>query len=252
VSEWRHIWQASHHRAGTVLVKKILGGRWRRHTRPVVRLLGEHPIYEQLGPRRGVPVESVGLDGEALHLLDNHSRIRPPRDLDLIGIHVIRDPRAMIRSAYIYHQSTHERWAHEVRSEHGDRSYRDVLRNHNAKEGLLFEIENMATTLMSMLEWDYDDERFLEIHFEDLEAGRLDNQIIKFMLETGTVSSVRSARRHLARTSPVLYRKSDRFRPAHRRHSSHGAAGLSWDQAHEERFVRLFGDEFSRLGYPSS
>lgn len=244
-----HVWQASHHRAGSVLVRKLLRGPGARPARRVVHVRGEAGVYAELGPRYGVPLGAVRLDGEGLHLLDNHSATPVPATLDVVGVHMIRDPRAMVRSAYIYHLTTRERWANEPRTELEGLTYRKSLASLTPHDGLLRELENMASSLDAMLHWTYDDDRFVELRFEEVEAGRSDDGLVDLLLRAAVVADRRSAMVHLRRHRPDRYRRSDRLRPPDRRHASRGAGRLPWGDAHERRFRKLFGDEFERLGY---
>ncbi len=85
------------------------------------------------------------------------------RSVDLLGFHVVRDPRDLIVSAYFSHLLSHpdEDWPRL-------RHYRPYLRSLPKREGLLAEMEFNAVFLSQMLSWEYTRPAVLECHFEDL------------------------------------------------------------------------------------
>jgi hypothetical protein len=91
--------------------------------------------------------------------------VRPVKDL--LGFHVVRDPRDVIVSAYFSHYYSHpdEYWPRL-------RHYRPYLRSLAKRDGLLAEMEFNALFLAHMLMWDYTNPRILELRFEDMITDR--------------------------------------------------------------------------------
>ena len=113
------------------------------------------------------------------------------------GTHMIRDPRDVIISGYLYHAHCKEKWCRNVpditirpiefpqipRSQYSRSgkwrkeyiqslngcSYQDNINNRNQNDGILFEMNHYGRwTIESMLDWDYDNPHIMEIKFEDV------------------------------------------------------------------------------------
>ncbi|MCS3672815.1 hypothetical protein GGP66_000219 [Salinibacter ruber] len=82
------------------------------------------------------------------------------------GVHVVRDPRDVLVSAYFSHKNSHptENWP-ELET------HREALRSLSKEEGLLKEIEFSRPFLEAMQTWDYDQEHILEMKMENLTAN---------------------------------------------------------------------------------
>ncbi len=81
----------------------------------------------------------------------------------ITGVHVIRDPRDVLVSAYFSHRSTHQTatWP-ELRV------HREKLQEVSKEEGLYLEMQFTGYVFRAMSEWDYDREGILELRFEEL------------------------------------------------------------------------------------
>lgn len=79
------------------------------------------------------------------------------------SVHVIRDPRDILVSAYFSHLHSHDTSAWPELVEH-----RETLRQVPKEEGLYLEMEFTGYVFDSMRNWDYDRENILELRFEQL------------------------------------------------------------------------------------
>ena len=79
-----------------------------------------------------------------------------------IGVHLIRDPRNIIVSGYLYHKSQEKEVAWKGR-------YKETLNSLDQDNGLLFEMGGTAReTITRMQKWDYSNNIFLELKYEEL------------------------------------------------------------------------------------
>ena len=111
---------------------------------------------------------------------------------DYRGLHVVRDPRAMLVSAYFHHRDTHPT------SQNGwfwDKLAEDqpVLRSLPVEDGLLYELDNITRRVLDrqMKVWTADD-RILEVRAEDVRDNP--DQFVKNLavhLEIDTPPAVR-------------------------------------------------------------
>ena len=210
------------------------------------------------------------------HSLSTHTLKQP-----FAGVHVIRDPRDVIVSGYLYHRRTAEAWcvnkdfsaasptssimfpqvpySQEHRPEAwkqayldalGGRSYQEHLLSLSPEEGLLFEMNYYgAWTIESMLAWNYAQEGMLELKFEHLMRD-YDATFHKIFTHIGlSGAQLRAAMRTAANHD--LSKKSDHEIRAIKHVSSKkpGKWQHCFTDAHRQRFHELFGDALVRLGY---
>jgi len=85
---------------------------------------------------------------------------------NLLGFHVIRDPRDILVSAYFSHLYSHttDNWPELV-------EHRQVLQKVSQEEGLMLEMEFIADVFAAMRDWDYHQPNVLEIKMEELMAN---------------------------------------------------------------------------------
>jgi hypothetical protein len=118
-------------------------------------------------------------------------------DRPFAGVHIIRDPRDVIISGYLYHIRCNEEWcintnfditppiqfpvvprSQEHKTEEwkrryvaslGDLSYQENLKRMSQEDGILFEMQRYGSwTVEDMLRWDYSCSNVYEIKFETL------------------------------------------------------------------------------------
>ena len=107
--------------------------------------------------------------------LEHHSHIDFSKiNRPIIGTHMIRNPCAIIVSAYEYHKKTMEPWANKKIAEYGNETYKKLLNRLTKDQGILFEmkndlyIESSFNTITDIYKWDYYMTNFLELKYEDL------------------------------------------------------------------------------------
>ena len=146
-----------HHKTGTVVIEKIL-----RNVCNHFGLKYQYCPQSKLEPDTDIWMEH--------HSHIDFSIINRP----IIGTHMIRNPCAIIVSAYEYHKTTKEGWANRKIKKLDKMTYKDILNSLSEKDGLIFEmkntlyIESSKNTIMDMYNWDYENPNFLEFKYEDL------------------------------------------------------------------------------------
>ena len=169
----------SHHKCGTKLLEKIF-----------------KKISIDFGLKYISIYGSKTIDYDADIIFFFHSQIeniKLPKKFR--GIHIIRDPRDVIISGYLYHKRTNEDWcinenfnfdnpirypiipySQEYRSENwkkeyllnlNNKSYQANLNEKKQTEGIIFEIKNYGSwTIEDMMKWNYKHPNIKEIKFE--------------------------------------------------------------------------------------
>jgi hypothetical protein len=94
----------------------------------------------------------------------------------LRGVHLVRDPRDVVVSAYFSHLHSHPLFG--TLGEHRER-----LQSLPEAEGIMLELEGRKFQFRAMLDWDYDDPRVLELRMEDVtnDAVTLIPRIFEFL-----------------------------------------------------------------------
>ncbi len=195
-----------------------------------------------------------------------------------VGIHLIRDPRDVIVSGFLYHQCTEEKWCINIdfpstspilfpqvpySQQHKTedwkknylnslcgKSYQQNLLDRTQAEALLFEIENYGSwTIEDMGAWLYDRKNILEVRFEDL-MDSYDVVFEKIFKYVGFDGDMLNRAKNVAIRHDIS-RKSD----SEIRNMKHVSSRRSkkWQQcfeeAHKEVFKSKFGDILIRLDY---
>jgi hypothetical protein len=160
----RLICVATHHKTGTIWIKRVVMAMSARLDIPWHGIWGEKQLNKV--PRTGRA------------FLCNWSG-RFPQDLwnrnDTVFLHVIRDPRDVLLSGCTYHHTAPiegEEFLHQPRQDLNGKTYQEHLNALASPEDkLLFEMENKhAETLAEMRKWDYTRPGNIELRYEDLMA----------------------------------------------------------------------------------
>lgn len=146
------LFHASHHKAGTHWLLRILHGIATRYGLRLAHAGATDPARD--------PAPDV--------LIDDTSRTDPDWLPPFRGSHMIRDPRDMVVSGYFYHRWTHEAWVHVPEARYDGLTFQQYLNAVDTEAGLLEEIERCTYTFDLMRAWRYDDPRFFEIRYEEL------------------------------------------------------------------------------------
>lgn len=175
-----------------------------------------------------------------------------PRAPDLVGSHMVRDPRDVVVSGYHYHLWTPEAWAHEPDPAYGGRSYREHLRALDPEEGLAAEIRHALPVIREMADWDYDDPRFCELRYEDAIADprATYRQVFRHygFTDEAVATAADIADRYSFRNLTGR-RLGDVEERSHLRSGRPGQWRKEFTPATSELFKELAGDALIALGY---
>ncbi|WP_425043271.1 hypothetical protein [Primorskyibacter sp. S87] len=153
---------ATHHKAGTVWIKRVMRGIANALDLPMVGLWSDRHLPKVPATDRAILVNWEGNFPEQIWVRE-----------DVVFLHLIRDPRDILLSGCAYHHTAPvkgERFLHEPRSDLGGLTYQQHLNALETRdEKLLFEMDNKhAETVQQMLDWPWGDQRVAELRYEDL------------------------------------------------------------------------------------
>lgn len=167
---------------------------------------------------------------------------------DFVGLHVIRDPRDVIISGAHYHQKSSEAWLHVPDDEFGGRTYQEMINSLPQGDKLRFEMERKGgATVRDMVEWNYDDERFLNVKYEDLVTD-IDLSLFRRVFHFLQFDRL-TTRLALRRTKLISIQFSDRARNRHVRSGKPRQWETEFTRQDGERFVGRFESALLKLGY---
>lgn len=150
------VYYLSHHKCATMYANSILG-----------RVCAELGLEKRTGyaPEDfGGDLAALAARGEADLVCYLDAEWEPVRDLgEIRGVHVVRDPRDILVSAYFSHLHSHQTTTWDELREH-----RRELRGMSKEEGLYREMEFTGYVFEAMESWDYGRDGVLELRFEEL------------------------------------------------------------------------------------
>lgn len=220
----------THHKTGTSLLAQI------------TKILAEHYGWKYwMGSSERRPVS-------ATMWMQPHSQIgKLPKGRTVRGVHIIRHPYEIICSGYLYHKACNESWCVDVKqrteAQHkkynfGGLSYQQILNSLDQSCGISIEILGRSyDAIMDMYNWDYSDERFLNIKFEDFSAdfeGTIINLCTQFNIVDDLPNS--SLLNKLKRCNVDGWSKAERRRNMHITNISGG-----------ERWPTMLGDHHFKI-----
>ena len=230
-----------HHKTGTVVVEKIL--------RAVCNKLGLKYQYcnqSQLDPNTDV-------------WLEHHSKIDFNLiDRPIVGTHMIRNPYALIVSAYEYHKTTIEPWANRKIKKFNGVTYREILNRLSPEEGIIFEIRNdlylesSKNTIMDIYNWDYLRPNFLELKFEDLMTN-YDGTLANMFKHYGFSREMIEEALNIAKPYNLRNKNEDELK--RNKHVTNKSLDLDkWRDYYNEEVIKKFSrtypsDLFTKIGY---
>jgi hypothetical protein len=223
----------SHHKVGTVWFTRIL-----------TTITDNYGLRMEILGREDVPAATTDV-----FLFNNSNWFKREflRGRSFRGSHIIRDPRDLAVSAYHYHLRTTEKWALTPQKRWNGTSYQEYLRSFDSDEGLLLEIRRCAgSEYAHMSKWDYNQEEFLELRYEDMiedEPASLRKLFEHYGLrDKERDTCVRQAGEF---TLDVVRAKND----SHVRSGRPGEWRDAFAAHHVALFKELTGDLVVRLGY---
>ena len=225
----------SHHKTGTVWMRKVFSCICERSELKFFAGKQEH------------------LPEDFNVFMQNHSRFIPEKFSDPVrGLHIIRDPRDRIVSGMFYHQKSKESWLHKPMKELGGVTYQEKINSFgNIEDKLMFEMEHSGRWgIEEMLEWDYSDERFMNVKYEDLIVDHnllLFHKIFTFLGFPGSFMPV---------CLDCAYKNSlfsgNIEKSVHVRSGKSSQWKTHFTSDHKKRFVELFGEATVQLGYEAN
>ncbi|MFT7594092.1 MAG: hypothetical protein ACI8R4_001410 [Paracoccaceae bacterium] len=155
---------ATHHKAGTIWIKRVIMSLAAAIGVPWIGIWSERYLNRVPGIGRAFLCNWAGSFPTALW-----------NSVETAFVHVIRDPRDVLLSGCAYHQIAPpkgEKFLHIPRADLDGQTYQQHLNALSVpKDRLLFEMANKhAETVAEMRAWPYGDPRSTELRYEDLMA----------------------------------------------------------------------------------
>ncbi|MEO1495002.1 MAG: sulfotransferase domain-containing protein [Pseudomonadota bacterium] len=237
----RHVFVGTHHKSGTIWLRRI---------------------FRAIALREGFRMHRLGAEGDATRATmriwfsgRSHLPPRLQRDPNARMVHLIRDPRDMLISATRYHLEANEPWLTAPSETFDGLSYQERLAQEPGVDAqLMFEMKNHHTGVVAeMVSWPYGKVPACELRYEDLIADR-DMRLFREMFEYlgFTAAETDRALGDVWQHSLFGALKPRSVRPHGTEHIRSGKPGL-WRSVFSRRVARAYADRFaealSTLGY---
>ena len=185
--------------------------------------------------------------------LEDHSLVDLTRLPVHRGSHMVRDPRDVVVSRYFFHLWTKETWAHAPQPEYDGRSYLEYLNSLDQEAGILAEIDKFVDYgLGHMANWNYQNQDFLELRYEDLIRDE-DGEFRRLFLHYGfSPAAVERSTQIAKQFSFERQTKRKVGQVEARSHLRSGRPGEWRDVLSDRQKARckeVFGDVLIKLGY---
>jgi hypothetical protein len=163
------------------------------------------------------------------------------------GLHIIRDPRDMVVSACFYHQKAGETWLHKPLEIFDGLTFQQKINSFPSfSEKMAFQMQYMDTP-QKMAEWDYSNNNFIEVKYEDLIADDqlyLFHKVFDFLGFPG---------RYIPVLLKIAYQNSlfsgNLKKGVHHRSGKTQQWRQHFSPENKELFIERFGDVLIKLGY---
>lgn len=227
---------AAHHKTGSTLLKNIFN-RISKYT--FLKMIKD---------------EQNELKGKEVFWFQDHSRINVKTlGRDYLGVHMIRNPYAVIYSGYRYHKKCNEFWCLTPREELQGKSYQEYLNDLSEEEGIIFEMKNTSyKTIMEMYNWNYNDKNFINVHLESI-MENYDKVILNIFKHLGFRHSFSFFCLKLVQIYDISRMSDATIQQNHHITNKKRNTKLYKDhfkKSHYELFSELFPDDlFIKLGY---
>jgi len=158
-----------------------------------------------------------------------------------IGIHMVRDPRDIIISGYLYHKRTIEEWCINENFQTEDPIVYNALEEEDA---IIFEMNHYGKwTIEDMLKWDFEKANCLELKFEDV-MSNYDDEMMKIFKHCNFSPAQIKMAKHFA-DKEDLNKMSKKDIEKHPHISS--VKTKKWERYFTEKLQRYFDTHFSEV-----
>jgi len=256
-----------HHKCGSVLFGTVL-----RKIRKMLKLT----FRGTKGPEKKGIYSSYDVVVFSNSTID-FARIEKP----YTGTHMIRDPRDVIVSGYLYHARCKEEWCVNVpdttktpvefpqipysqylRPEKWKReymhslngsSYQDNINSRDQQEGLIFEMNNYGRwTIESMLAWNYENPHIMELQFEEVMRDFM-GSFEQVFSHYGFPTSISRELLGLIASENISNLSEKEIQESQHIHSRQTSKWKEYfSPRHKALFKDMFGDALIKLGYESN
>lgn len=224
---------ASHHKAGSTVMRKILHDVCKAFN--LVFVCGTQEEFERVAHVDVWLHPSAQIDFDRL------------QTRAVIGTHSLRDPRSIIVSGYDFHRHVQtESWLR-------DTGYQQALCARNHDDGIEYEMRHVGgTTIRAMLEWKRQhksDVRFTDVHYENL-VLHFDDTMRRVFTHYGIFSPTEIRRCiHLARRHAPCNRLTKTLVHVTNKQQDLTCWRTRLSQQHLTLFATMFPTALVQLGY---
>lgn len=255
-----------YHKSGTILLKSVFEEFCNKN----------NLVFQvRMGKQYEIP---EGAD----FILFGHSPIEiQNQPVGFLGVHVMRDPRDIVISGYLYHLRTTELWcihkdfdlsppidypnvpfSQRHRAEDWKKkyisslrgcSYQEKLRSLSQEDGIAFEMQHYGKwTIENMMEWDYRKNNILEIGFEEIMMD-YESTFRRIFLYLGLAKKQLDEAMRIARKHNINRKTEEEVQSMVHVYSRQTSKWHKYfSPMHKDLFLDMFGDCLITLGYEST
>lgn len=236
LSHSTQIVHCGHHKCGSVWVAYVIAAIAKKYDKKYVTI-GDDPYLTHYP------------DGDFLY---SYTSLVTFNTLNYISSHLVRDPRDVVISAYYYHCCCVEDWSVDFNPEFG-MTYQEKLKSLSEEDGILFEMNHYTKNVLDIMsQWNYNDPKCMEMHYEDL-ISNPDKEFTKLFSHWGIDSKDIDSCLAVAKEyhmEILTGRKLGEIQfGSHMRNGLSGQWKQHFSEAHKIYFKSIFGDLLVKLGY---